>query len=565
MKRLLCLALCSLVLTAKAALLPNTVQYQIKGVQGSPLSNIKKKLDGLSESKPLYRYDNEKLITAVNQSLQPYGYFSAEIILSRKLNNHLLNIQIRPGPRVYLKTVEIQLQGPGQNNPELRAILARQPLHPGQALDLEVYNQLKDKLIETGEHQGYLRGYFSTAEIQIDKTNQTAKIHLIYNSGMQYYYGQLRFDPSTISPELLARYVPFHPGEVYSTDKVLELNNNLSNSGYFKGVNIKPMIADEPLVPIEVSFRPVPHYSYSLGAGYGTNTGVRGSASLNVIPVNRLGHKFTATAQGSMIQNALQLQYTIPGQKPLEDQYSLTGNFGNLNYDAGYSNALLFAVAQQHQRNQFQRTLSLNGLVEQFYYVQQPKTHKAILFPKANFGLSNSRNKLFVPTGYNFNINFLGAHQKLLSDLSFAQANTDLKAAYTFEPLRTRIYLHGIEGYTWVNDINQLPLTLAQLLGGSDNLKGYSYNAIGPGKIITYGGIELQKETLANWYLLGFVDAGDVYNPAPRLFNYDIGIGLMWVSPIGPIKVGIAQPTDSSFHRLPGSSPRLVINMGPDL
>lgn len=38
----------------------------------------------------------------------------------------------------------------------------------------------------------------------------------------------------------------------------------------------------------------------------------------------------------------------------------------------------------------------------------------------------------------------------------------------------------------------------------------------------------------------------------------------MWVSPIGPIKVGLAQAVNHQMERI-GHNPRLVISMGPDL
>lgn len=38
----------------------------------------------------------------------------------------------------------------------------------------------------------------------------------------------------------------------------------------------------------------------------------------------------------------------------------------------------------------------------------------------------------------------------------------------------------------------------------------------------------------------------------------------MWVSPIGPIKIGLAQPINNRWQRT-SNNPRLVINMGPDL
>ncbi len=151
-----------------------------------------------------------------------------------------------------------------------------------------------------------------------------------------------------------------------------------------------------------------------------------------------------------------------------------------------------------------------------------------------------------------------------LSNLNFGQISVDAKAALMIEPLGLRLYGHTIQGITATKDINALPLSLALLLGGTDNLKGFSFNSIGPGKIITYGGFEIQKETKKNWYLIGFYDAGDVYNPAAKNFQYDVGAGLMWVSPIGPIKIGLAQAVNGRLQRT-SSNPRLVISMGPDL
>jgi translocation and assembly module TamA len=181
------------------------------------------------------------------------------------------------------------------------------------------------------------------------------------------------------------------------------------------------------------------------------------------------------------------------------------------------------------------------------------------------FTWSKTTNPLFSPSGYNISINGLVANKALLSQINLAQAAIDAKAAITFETIRTRFYLHGIQGLTQIKNVDQIPLSLAQLLGGPTNMRGYSYNSLGPGKILTYGGVELQKETFKKWYLLGFVDAGNVYKPSRTIFKYDIGIGLMWASPIGPIKVGVGQPVNNRLRPLAGSSPKLVINMGPDL
>lgn len=537
--------------------------FEIYGVSGKILTNIETLLNELKQIKPLNTFNQTELQSQINKAIQPFGYFNTEV-RTHHINNQKILINIKLGPQTRIASIKIELCGEGAQNPLLQKTLKELPLRVGDPLYSNQYEQAKQNIINSAENMGYLHGVYKKAEILIDEQKRTARITLIYDTGPQYYFGQLQFDPTYISPELLHRFVPFQPGQPYATDQVLKFNDSLSNSGYFSSVLVKPQITNAQTVPVKVHLQPVSKYSYSFGLGYGTDTGVRGKAALHVTPVNRQGHKFNAVAQGSFRQNALQAQYLIPGKNPVTDQYALTGNFSNLNYNAGYSNATLLSLSQLHNTAQFQRALSLNTLYESFHYSLQPNTDQFLLYPKANLTFSKTKNLLFSPSGYNITFSALGANKAVLSHLSFGQLSLDAKAALTLDFLRLRLYGHTIQGITGINDINQLPLSLALLLGGTDNLKAYSFNSIGPGKIITYGGLEVQKEFKKDWYLVGFYDAGDVYNPSVKNIQYDIGGGLMWVSPIGPIKIGLAQAVNSHLERV-GHNPRLVISMGPDL
>lgn len=537
--------------------------FDIKGISGKVLVNVEQRLSALQQIKPLNEISQDELNNQIIKALQPFGYFRADVTV-HSINNKNISISIHTGPQVRISFLKVELTGEGAQNPLLVKTLKKIPLHVGDPLLTESYNQAKQSLINSAENLGYLHGKFQKAEILIDENKNTAQIILIFDTEALYYFGQVQFDPTNINPDLLHRFVPFKYRQPYSTDEILKFNNYLSNSGYFSSVLIKPQISDTQTVPVIVHLEPISKYTYSLGAGYGTDTGIRGRAGLQVIPVNRRGHKFNALAQGSFTQNALQAQYIVPGKNPVNDQYSLTGNYSNLNYNSGYSNAYLLSLAQQHNVEHFKRVLSINGLYESYHYALQTNNNQFLLYPKAAFTFNKTTNQLFSPSGYNITFNGLGASQLTLSKISFGQFSVDAKAALMIEPLGLRIYGHTIQGITATNNINELPLSLALLLGGADNLKAASFNSIGPGRVITYTGIELQKETKKNWYLVVFADSGDVYNPSPRNIQYDAGGGLMWVSPIGPIKIGLAQAVNNHLKRV-GGNPRLVISMGPDL
>lgn len=554
---------CLLLLCSLQAIADSKTTFVIHGVSGKALTNVEQRLDEVQQEKPLAQTTPEELRLHVFNALQPYGYFRAEI------NVHIVGAQkaiinINPGPLTYMSALEIKLTGEGANQPSLQKTIKDLNLHVGEPLLMTEYNKAKANITNTAEKLGYLHGTFSKSEVLIKKNN-TAQISLIFATGPLFYFGQVRFNPTNISPELLHRFVPFKEKQTYSTDQVLKLNNDLASSGYFSSALLKPQLNDsQTTVPIDVQVEPVHKYSYTLGAGYGTDTGVRGRAGLYVIPVNQQGHKFNAIAQGSFVQNAVQAQYLIPGQNPVTDQYNITGNFSNLNYSSGYSNAFLLSLGQQHNLDWYKRALSLNALYESYNYSEQPNTYEFMLYPKAKWTFSRTSNPLFSPNGYSISLTLLGASKALLSSNSFAQGFIDAKAAYMIKPIKLRLYAHTIQGGTTINNITQLPLSLALLLGGTDNMRAFSFNSIGPGKTVNYGGFELQKEIVKNWYAIVFYDAGTVYNPSLKSTLYDAGASLMWVSPIGPIKLGLAQEINQSFQRL-GTNPRLVISMGPDL
>lgn len=543
-----------------AAKLPHV---NIIGINGPLLLNVQHRLGEVYKGKSIPQQPPDELQTQVAKALYPYGYFNANISIIP--SDGQLKIRVSPGPQLRITTLTTKIVGEGANDVEILHALNALPLHVGQPLESELYEQAKNNLSSAAEDQGYLHAAFETSQLLIDTKRYTANIILILNTGPRYYFGQIKFAPTNISPKLLHRFVPFKYGQPYSTAQVLKFNSNLASSGYFSAVNVNPAIGATRDVPLTVSLQPSKRINYSVGVGYGTDTGPRGRLGLSVIPVNQAGHKFNAIAQGSMVQNTVQGQYIIPGANPVNDNYSITGGLTNLNYSAGRSRAVLLGLAQQHIVTNYQRTLSINGLNERYNYTNFPTYNETVVFPKAVLTWSKTTDTLFSPSGYKITFNGLAASTAMLSQVSLAQASIDARAAYTLDMIRTRFYLHAIQGGTAINNIEHLPLSLAQLLGGAEDLKGYSYNSIGPGKIASYAGIEIQKETIKKLYFLGFFDAGNVYNPSERNTKYDTGIGLMWVSPVGPIKIAVAQAINQRFQRSTDHQPKLVINIGPDL
>jgi outer membrane protein insertion porin family len=136
---------------------------------------------------------------------------------------------------------------------------------------------------------------------------------------------------------------------------------------------------------------------------------------------------------------------------------------------------------------------------------------------------------------------------------------------------RSRLFAGKIE-----KDGREIPRTELYTLGGSRNLRGYSYEEIGPKRTVqaeiggvmqditfnagapmsAYTQLELEhplaREAGLKWVL--FFDAGDAAAPGDFDVKMDYGFGFRWFSPIGVLRfefgypIGKDEDSGSQFH-----------------
>ena len=102
--------------------------------------------------------------------------------------------------------------------------------------------------------------------------------------------------------------------------------------------------------------------------------------------------------------------------------------------------------------------------------------------------------------------------------------------------------------------------------GGSNTIRGYRYQSVGPvfagtqdpigGTEIEAASIEFRQRIVGNFGAAAFVDGGEVTassSGVPNDFRIGVGLGLRYYTPIGPIRLDVAMPTkrrsgDDSFE-----------------
>ncbi len=136
----------------------------------------------------------------------------------------------------------------------------------------------------------------------------------------------------------------------------------------------------------------------------------------------------------------------------------------------------------------------------------------------------------------------------------------DLYRLVRAEPGRTVLAARALAGLAQGAGEFSLPPDQRFYGGGSGTIRGYRYQSVGPqfppgtpnggnpigGTAISAGSLELRQRFGSNFGAAVFVDAGQVsgsLRAVPDEFRVGVGAGLRYFTPIGPIRVDVAMPT----------------------
>ena len=336
---------------AKTATPPKTVQTKspisitVVGIKGEVKSNVLSRLDIkknlITPTQPkIVRWRFFKSIPKeVKQAIQPYGFFKPTVTTQLKQlpNKWQIKVNVQPGRRMKFTSVKVIINGAGKTDRAFKAYLADLPIQPGDNFNSQKYESIKDRLQNIANARGYFQAKIVESKLKINLSDYTSTAKIIYDSGIRYRFGKTIFEASKLRESLLRRYLRYSPMEYYKNHLIEQTRLDLTNSNYFQQVVMTPQInqAVNYVVPIKVKLFPQDQVIYSLGAGYGTDTGIRGLASMDLRWLNSYGHSFKALARGSQLNSELAGTYTIPGFKPARDFFSITGGLVRLDQTTG--------------------------------------------------------------------------------------------------------------------------------------------------------------------------------------------------------------------------------------
>jgi translocation and assembly module TamA len=555
----------------------------------------------------------------VDAALRPFGYYEPKVestVSEQGRGDWRVVINIDTGTPVLVDHIDVRVDGPGESDPLFQRILNNLPLHKGDRLSHAAYDAIKADLQRTAATYGYMDAKLIRNELVVDPPNHIANIALELETGERYRFGATAIEQHVIADKLVRRYLRYHDGEYYDLTQVLRTQFALDDAQYFANLEVLPGDPDRQAltVPVKIRADPSRRHRYSIGGGYATDTGIRGTFGYEDRRINSLGHSLSVAVQASQVQRYnVQSRYRIPvgdpalenvsinaliQQETLADVTATTQSLGPSFTDvtAGWQHVWLLNGVHTVSQNSAPTVVNVDTARSDELIV--PELNIASV-PKGYLGEPLFEKPLFVT--------IKASHSALGSQADFLQLHVQAERVFNLGS-KWHLLLRDEIGTTFVKDFNDLPAVYRFFAGGDNSVRGFAFNELSPlegplcqtnsagqvlltanggcqpkpgyylktgGKDVITGTVEFIRELPRSLGVAAFFDYGNALNSfrkpdclpgqmpgteiCPPFIQYSVGVGLRVRLPVMTLGVDIAQPLSTN------AGPRLHINFSPKL
>jgi translocation and assembly module TamA len=495
------------------------------------------------------------------------GYFSPQIEVKGAPaadGTMTVFIHVINGPVARVAAADISVTGAITDDPAAAERIARARqrwrLKVETPFRQSAWDDAKEALLREFRFDGYPAARITSSAAEVDPETARTTIKVAVDSGPLFRYGATQIDGLQRYPRSIVENLQrFRSGERYSYEAVVRYQTELQASGFFRSASVSidtdPAQAAAAAVRVRVVEHPLT--KVDLGAGYSTDTGLRGEASFTHHNTLQPGW------QGS---TKLRLDSK---EQILNAELALTPEPG------GWRNRLGVEAERSDIENLISRTLGVtaqrawrtpeeeHGWALKFQIEEQSLTAGPVdnlnaLSLNYSWTLRGVDDLLRPRRGHMINLQLGGASAALLSTRSFARGYG--RGLYILPIGRAdRIHLRGELGAVWANEREGIPSEFLFRAGGDQSVRGYDYESLGVkegtsvvgGRFLGVATVEYQHDFTAQWGGAMFIDAGNAADSPSELRPvYGYGVGVRWITPAGSLNLDIAQPKDSGKVRL---------------
>ena len=511
----------------------------------------------------------------LNRGYLEFNVDSTQVQISADKRDIFVTINIMEGKRYTVSDIKVAGE-PTLSEAELRKLVK---LRSGEVFSREKLTASSKAISDRLGNDGYAFANVNAVP-ELDKENQRVAFTFFVDPGRRVYIRRINVAGNTRTrDEVIRREVRQAEGGWYAQDKVNRSRERLDLLGFFKEVNVEtpPVAGTTDQVDLNVRVDEKSTGNILAGAGFSSSEGIVLSGSVSQPNVLGSGNFLSVQVNTSKVNKTYSISYTNPYYT--DDGVSLGGDIYTRKTEAGSLSVSNFT------------TESIGFGLRTGVPLNETDS--------INFGLGLDRTKLTLFTDSNqlyrdFVTQFGSSYTTLRGDISFARESLDSRITPTrgtvqrvsgefglpggslnyyklsyqhskYFPLSRdlTLLLNGEIGLADGLGKDPLPFFKNFYAGGISSVRGFRTGTIGPkdsnGDAIGGGRrIIVNSELLTTVPGLGqdksvrlsvFLDAGTI-EAAGASFSannvrYSSGLGVYWVSPIGPLRFSYAFPLNA--------------------
>jgi len=526
------------------------------------------------------RYSRAKLNADI-ESLRSYylarGYLefkidSTQVAISPDKQDVSISINVTEGERFLVSSIKLDGNYIGKEE-EFKSLVT---IKPGQAYNADTVTETSKAFTDYFGTFGFA---FAKVDVipEIDRVNNHVAFVLQGDPSRRAYVRRINVvGNNRTRDEVVRREFRQFESSWYDGDKIKLSRDRVDRLGFFTEVNVDTQdvsgTADQVDVTVNVVEKPTGNLT--LGAGFSSyeklslsfgikQENVFGSGQylgidINTSKINRQLVLSTVdpyfTADG--ISRSLDLYHRT--SRPLDGQggdYGLKTTGTSIRFGVPFTETDTVYFGAGYERLTIEKGSKDLPLTYQKYAKDFGFTSSAI--PLTVGWTRDNRDSALVPTK--------GLFQRVFGDLSLAGDARYARTNYQIQqyiPLNKQftVALNGELG--WGKGLSNRPFPVSKNFssGGLGSVRGFQQGSLGPRDTNDFatGGpkkITLNAELIAPFpgtgndrtlRMFAFVDAGNVFGENER-YNFSeirasYGVGVSWISPVGPLRFGIANP-----------------------
>ena len=496
---------------------------------------------------------------------------STQVAISPDKEDISVTINVTEGERFVVSNVKLEGNYLDKDD-EFKSLVT---IKPGEAFNADAVAQTTKAFTDYFGNFGYA---FARVESrpEIDRATNQVTLVLQADPSRRAYVRKINISGNNKTrDEVLRREFRQLESSWYDGDKIKLSRDRVDRLGYFTDVNVEIQeVAGSPdQVDLMVSMVEKPTGSLTLGAGFSSAEKVSLSFGIKQENVFGSGNYLGIDVNTSKYNRTLVLSTTNPyftqdgisrtldlyhrSSKPYQDQggnYELVTQGASVRFGVPFSETDTVFFGGGLERTTIKPGTNMPAVylayAEEFGYT-------SLAVPLTIGWSRDSRDSALVPNS--------GLYQRLNTEWSVAGDARYLRANYQIQqyiPLNKQFTLAFNGEAGWGKGLNGQPFPVFKNFysGGLGSVRGFDQGTLGPRDVTgsSIGGpkkITLNAEVIAPFpgagndrtlRIFAFTDVGNVFGEDQKLTVSDlrasVGVGLSWISPIGPLRIAFANP-----------------------